>query len=133
PNTRLSSTINNVQIQLFDSDRVGSVQVKMTAESKVTISSVLGIIGPLPVTVTLVTQLLVQNGKLKANVLSINIELASHSYTFLPAGLKSTIEAQIDQQLQLKTNDLPAGFDYRIIGVRSKPEGVYVMLSATPK
>jgi hypothetical protein len=138
PNTRLSSTFNNMKVQLFDSGSTGIVQIKTTADCEVTISTVLGFIGPvtigpLPVTVTLVTQLLVQNGQLKANVLSNDIKLNGHSYTFLPAGLKSTIEGQIDQQLQIKTNDLPPGFDYRVTGVHSKPEGVYVTLSATPK
>jgi len=138
PNTRLSSTFNNVRVQLFDSGNKGIVQVKTTADCKVTISTILGFIrpvtiGPLPVTVTLVTQLFVQNGQLKANVLSNDIKLNGHSYHFLIARLKSVIENQIDQQLQIKTNNLPPGFDYRVTGVRSKPDGVYVTLSATPK
>jgi hypothetical protein len=135
PNARLSGTINNVQIMLADSDSKGYVLVTTTAACEVTISSDLGNIGPIPMTVKLVTQLFVQNGQLMANVQPINIviELNGSSYHFFVESFKSTIEDQIDQQLKIKTRDLPPGFDYRITGVRSKPEGVYVTLSATPK
>jgi len=135
PNARLSGTINNVQIMLSDSDSNGYVLVTTTAACKVTISSDLGSIGPLPMIVKLVTQLFVQNGQLMANVQPINIviELNGSPYHFFIESFKSTIEDQIDQQLKIKTRDLPPGFDYRITGVRSKPEGVFVTLSATPK
>jgi hypothetical protein len=140
PNARLSGTINNMQIMLSDSDSKGYVLVTTTAACEVTISSDLAIIGPvttgpIPMTVKLVTQLFVQNGQLMANVQPINIgiELNGSPYHFFIESFKSTIEDQIDQQLQVKTRDLPPGFDYRITGVHSKPEGVYVTLSATPK
>jgi len=140
PNARLSGTINNVQIRLSDSDSKGIVLVTTTAACEVTISSDLAVIGPvttgpIPMTVKLVTQLFVQNGQLMANVQPINIviELNGSPYHFFIESFKSTIENQIDQQLKIKTRDLPPGFDYRITGVRSKPEGVYVTLSATPK
>ncbi len=135
PNARLSGTINNVQIMLSDSDSKGYVLVTTTAACEVTISSDLGSIGSIPMTAKLVTQLFVQNGQLMANVQPINIviELNGSPYHFFIESFKSTIEDQIDQQLQVKTRDLPPGFDYRITGVRSKPEGVYVTLSATPK
>jgi hypothetical protein len=140
PNTQLSGTINNVQIMLSDSDSKGYVLVTTTAACDVTISSDLAIIGSvttgaIPMTVKLMTQLFVQNGQLMANVqpISIVIELNGSPHHFFIESFKSTIEDQIDQQLKIKTRDLPPGFDYRIIGVRSKPEGVYVTLSATPK
>jgi hypothetical protein len=42
------------------------------------------------------------------------------------------IENQINQQLQISSNELPQGFTYCMTGVRATPDGLFVSLSATP-
>jgi hypothetical protein len=135
--TRLKGTFNNVQIQLSDSDRTGSVQVTTIAYGEVTVSSALPVIGSvssgnIPVTIMIQTQLFAQNGILNSNVRSATITLNGRSFSILSMMLSSLVEHQIDQQLQIKTRDLPPGFVYHITGIRSNPENLSVTIEATP-
>lgn len=44
----------------------------------------------------------------------------------------ASFESQINQQLLVKTTDLPQGFTYCNTGVRTDPTGLFVIYSATP-
>jgi len=117
----LPGNIQNVRVQLNDSDLAQSVQVTTTADDQVGVA-----IFQMTSHVTMVTQLFVQNCKLQANVLH-------GDFGGIPVTkfLKS-FEGQINEQLQFKTNELPSNFTYCITGVRSKPDSLFVTLSATP-
>jgi hypothetical protein len=47
-------------------------------------------------------------------------------------GFASSFESQIDQQLQLNTNDLPQGFTYCATSVQTETNALSVNISATP-
>ena len=122
PNSGLPGDVENVRVQLADSDLIHSVQVTITGDDQV------GVLGFVMIRhITFVEQLLVQDCQVQVNVL--HADLAGIPVTrFITA-----FEGQIDQQLQFKTNDLPPGFTYCITSLRSKPDGLFVMMSATPQ
>ncbi len=122
PNSGLPGDVENVRVQLADSDLIHSVQVTITGDDQV------GVLGfQMTRHVTVVEQLFVQNCQIQVNVLHADLE-------GIPVtGFVTAFEGQIDQQLQLKTNDLPAGFTYCVTAVMSKPDGLFVMVSATPQ
>ena len=137
---RLPGNINKVQVQLSDSDRLGSVQVTTIADYEVPIPTPFSILfrsTKAHVTVTPVAQLfIVQHCQLKAKVLSLvflGVPIVGSWSPPATAGLKAAIEEQINPQLRVKTNDLPPGFVYCVTGIRSKPGGLFVTLSATPQ
>ena len=47
-------------------------------------------------------------------------------------GFVATFEEQINQQLQVKASNLPKGFLYCTVGVRTEPQAMFVTYSATP-
>ena len=121
PNSGLPGDVANVRVQLADSDLIHSVQVTITGDDQV------GALGFVMIRhITVVEQLLVQDCQVQVNVL--HGDLGGIPVT----GFITAFEGQIDQQLQVKTNDLPPGFTYCITSLRSKPDGLFVMMSATP-
>ena len=122
PNSGLPGDVENVRVQLADSDLIHSVQVTITADDLV------GVLGfEMTRHMTLVEQLFIQDCQIQVNVLHADLEGIPVT-AFITA-----FEGQIDQQLQFKTSDLPPGFTYCITGLRSKPGGLFVMMSATPQ
>ena len=122
PNSGLPGDVENVRVQLADSDLIHSVQVTITGDDQV------GVLGFEMIRhMTVVEQLFVQNCQIQVNVL--HADLGGIPVT----GFVTAFEGQIDQQLQLKTNDLPPGFTYCVTAVSSKPDGVFVTISATPQ
>ncbi len=138
-NIQLPGNINKLQVQLSDSDRMGSVQVTTIADYKVPIPYPFSILfgSTKYVTAMAVVQLfVVQHCLLKSRVLSLvflGVPIVGSWRPPRTVGLNAAIEEQIDGQLRVKTNDLPPGFDYCITGIRSKPGGLFVTLSATPE
>ena len=114
--------IENVQVGLPDSDRLHHTQMMVTGDDH---TSVLGF--KMTRHVTFVAQLLIQDCQIHVHVL--HADVGSIPVT----GFATALEGQIDEQLQVKFDGLPPGFTYCIIGVRTKPEGLFVTLSATPK
>lgn len=47
-------------------------------------------------------------------------------------GLVSTFENQINQELRVKVSELPSGFTYCTVGVRTDPQALFVIYSAIP-
>jgi hypothetical protein len=122
PSSGLPGNVENVRVQLADSDLIHSVQLTITGDDKV------GVLGfEMTRHITVVEQLFVQNCQIQVNVL--HADLGGIPVT----GFITAFEGQIDQQLQLKTNDLPAGFTYCVTALSSKPDGVFVTMSATPQ
>lgn len=119
-NSGLPGDIENVRIKLANSDRIHSPQVMVTGDDQ---TGVFGITRHL----TLVVQLYVKNCQIQAHLLHADLG-GIPATAFLTA-----FEKQIDQQLQVKFDGLPAGFAYCITSVRTKPEGLFVTFSATPK
>ena len=137
-NIQLPGNINKVQVQLSDSDRLGSVQVTTIADYEVPIPTSFSILfrsTKAHVTVTPVAQLfIVQHCQLKAKVLSlVFLGVPIVGSWSPPTTVRSALEEQINRQLPVKTNGLPPGFVYCIIGIHSKPGGLFVTLSATPE
>jgi hypothetical protein len=122
PNSGLPGDVENVRVQLADSDLIHSVQVTITGDDQI------GVLGLEMIRhITVVEQLFVQNCKPQVNVLHADVE-------GIPVtGFVTAFEGQIDQQLQFKTDDLPPGFTYCITSLRSKPDGLFVVMSATPQ
>ena len=122
PSSGLPGNVENVRVQLADSDLRHSVQLTITGDDQV------GVLGfEMTRHITVVEQLFVQNCQIQVNVL--HADLGGIPVT----GFITAFEGQIDQQLQLKTNDLPAGFTYCVTALSSKPGGVFVTISATPQ
>lgn len=122
PSSGLPGNVENVRVQLADSDLKHSVQLTITGDDQV------GVLGfEMTRHITVVEQLFVQNCQIQVNVL--HADLGGIPVT----GFITAFEGQIDQQLQLKTNDLPAGFTYCVTALSSKPDGVFVTMSATPQ
>jgi hypothetical protein len=122
PNSGLPGIVENVRVQLADSDLIHSVQVTITGDDKI------GVLGFEMIRhMTVVEQLFVQNCQIQVNVLHADLG-------WIPVtGFVTAFEGQIDQQLQLKTSDLPSGFTYCVTAVSSKSDGVFVTISATPQ
>lgn len=122
PSSGLPGNVENVRVQLADSDLIHSVQLTITGDDQV------GVLGfEMTRHITVVEQLFIQNCQIQVNVL--HADLGGIPVT----GFITAFEGQIDQQLQLKTNDLPAGFTYCVTALSSKPGGVFVTISATPQ
>ena len=113
----LPGQISNVQVVL-----IRNAPMTITGDDQV---NVLGIAITRRFTVTL--QPLVQSCRPHVRVL--------HADTGgIPVtGFASSFEAQIDQQLQFNTNDLPQGFTYCATGVQTEKDALSVNVSATPK
>jgi hypothetical protein len=110
--------------------QISNVQVVLTRNAPMTITgddqvNVLGIAITRRFTVTL--QPLVQSCRPHVRVL--HADMGGIPVT----GFASSFEAQIGQQLQFNTNDLPQGFTYCVTGVQTETNTLSVNVSATPK
>jgi hypothetical protein len=47
-------------------------------------------------------------------------------------GFAHIFESRINQQLRMKPEGLPIGFQYCTTGVRTEPSGIFVTYAATP-
>ncbi len=113
----LIGDINNVQVKLTNNNQI---QVKGDDHFQLFFLSITR-----PFTVTL--QSTIQACQPHVHV--IHADLADISVT----AFATTYEGQINQQIQLKASDLPAGFTYCATGVRTDPNALYLTYSATPQ
>jgi len=109
--------------------KISNVQVVLTKGSPMTVTGddqidVLGIAITRRFTLTL--QPLVQSCRPHVHVL--HADMGGIPVT----GFASSFEAQIDQQLQFNTNDLPRGFTYCATSVQTETNALSVNMSATP-
>lgn len=119
-NSSLPSKLENVRVTLIDSDHNhDSAQVKVSADDQVNVF--------VSSHITVVVQLLVKNCQIQVHLLHVDLGVIPVT------SLAASFEDQINQELQFKTKGLPAGFTYCITDVRTKPQGVFVTLSATPE
>ncbi len=109
--------------------KISNVQVVLTKGSPMTVTGddqidVLGIAITRHFTVTL--QPVVQSCRPHVHVL--HADMGGIPVT----GFATSFEAQIDQQLQFNTNDLPQGFTYCATSVQTETNALSVSMSATP-
>ncbi len=105
---------------------ISHVQVSLVQDGPITITGddqFLLITNPF----TIVLQPYVQSCEPRVHVLQAHLGLLNLT------SFATTFESQINQQLQLKVTDLPSGFTYCAVGVHTTPQGISMVLSATPK
>jgi len=108
---------------------ISNVQVKLTNNNQIQVNGndrfqlfFLSVTRPFTVTLQPTIQ------ACQPHVHVIHAELADIPVT----AFATTYEGQINQQIQLKASDLPAGFIYCAISVRIDQNALYLMYSATP-
>ena len=68
-----------------------------------------------------------------ANACQLHIHVLHADLADIPVTVFTrAFEYQINQELQMKPTGLPSGFTYCTVGVRTEPEGMFVMYAATP-
>ncbi|GAC1680176.1 MAG: hypothetical protein NVS9B9_01170 [Ktedonobacteraceae bacterium] len=108
---------------------ISNVQVVLTNNNLIQISgtdraSVLGLGFPTLFTLTLQPYIL----SCQAQVRLIHADLGN-----LPViNFAQNYESQINQELQFKSSDLPSGFTYCAISIRTQPDALNITYSATP-
>jgi len=117
----LPGKIENVRVQLANSDRINSAQMTITGDEQI---GVFGIGATRPFTI--VVQPFIRDCQLQVHVLH-----AAFSGVTV-TGFATTFEGQINQQLEVKPDGLPAGFQYCATNVRTKPQGLFLTYSAVP-
>jgi hypothetical protein len=117
----LPGDVKNIGVMLADSDQIHRAQMTISGSEQI---SALGIEITSPFTV--VVQPYIDSCQLKVNVL--HADFSGITVT----GFAATFESQIDEQLAMKSATLPAGFQYCLTNVRTKPQGLFLTYSATP-
>jgi hypothetical protein len=117
----LPGNVKNVGVMLADSDQIHRAQMTISGSEQISGLGI-GITSPF----TVVVQPYIDGCQLKVNVL--HADFSGITVTSFAA----TFESRINEQLAMKSATLPAGFQYCLTNVRTKPQGLFLTYSATP-